>query len=316
MSEIWLRYPLELMNPSRLVTRRIQPNSISPATPATSKIPVFQSWVIESDRLRNINDPDLADKDLEVDVTPSINPGGLDPTNPSVIQNQAEVFIGKSTVAEEWDPKAADAAARVDLTVLTSSNPIFPDYQPHNSNVFSMVDNFKYKSSDAPDATDMYLDSATCDYFVIGWHSDANHDPFTTDPAVTQPLNDDRLTSCQMQLKSSIADSVKNWRNTTVPTRVLCHAAMYDVKYTRSDVPGTVLAETAGLQLKEKQSIAVGVTPLDVSIDTNSEYSSASADMIGTLSRHSWRTVVLIRASILTKIWCSLKRICSGYRPF
>lgn len=223
---------------------------------------------MESDRLRNINDADLADKDLEVDVTPSINPGGLDPTVATVIQEQAEVFIGKSTVADQWDPKEADAAARVDLTVLTSSNPLFPDYQPHNSNVFSILDNFSYKGSTGGHASDLYLDSATCDYFVVGWHSSADHDPFTTAPILPTPLNDDRLGSCQMQLKDNSTDSAKDWRNTKTPTRILCHAAMYDVKYVRGDVPGTVLADEAGLQLKEKQSIAVGVTPLDVSTTT------------------------------------------------
>src|SRR5438045_3532359 len=60
-----------------LITRRFDKSkgNILPDTPATQAISVFESWVVESNRLRNINDDDIDEnEDLEVNMTPFINP--------------------------------------------------------------------------------------------------------------------------------------------------------------------------------------------------------------------------------------------------
>lgn len=240
-----------------MVIRHINTNTVAPAG---AKIPEFQSWVIESDRLWNINDPDLKTADLEVDVSPSTNPLLFDPSNGTVVEGQAEAFIGKCTPISTWSEGTGN---HINLNVMTSSNPLFADYQPHNSNVFSFLDNFSYTSSGGATA---YLTKASCDYQVIGWHSDANQDPFTTDQRVTAPPHVNRLNDCQMALKSADSDTAIAWLGSSNPTRVLCHATMYDVAYDAASVPPNVKANTAGQLLQQKQSIAVGVTPLDVSI--------------------------------------------------
>jgi hypothetical protein len=60
-----------------------------------------------------------------------------------------------------------------DVTVLGSSNPVFPDYVPHNGSIFSIVDCFKYRANDG---STKYLLRATADYYVIGWNSLAKSD--------------------------------------------------------------------------------------------------------------------------------------------
>ena len=244
----------------RLIIRHITQSSV---TPTGTNIPEFQSWVIESDRLRNINDADLQTADLEVDVSPTTNPLLFDPTNTTVVEGQAEAFVGKCTPTTTWSEATAAAGSHINLNVMTSSNPLFADYQPHNSNVFSFIDNFNYTTSGGATA---YLTKAICDYEVIGWHSDANQDPFTTDPSVTAPPHVNRLSDCQMAMKDGGSASAIAWLNSTTGTRVLCHATMYDVAYDAGNSPVNVQANTAGQILQQKQSIAVGVTPLDVSL--------------------------------------------------
>ena len=241
-----------------MIIRHINPSTIAPTG---TNVPEFQSWVIESDRLRNINDSDLVAADLEVDVSPSTNPLLFDPTNNTVVEGQAEVFIGKSTPTASWSETTADTGSHIDLTVMTSSNPLFADYQPHNSNVFSFVDNFSYTTSSGATA---YLTQASCDYQVIGWHADPDQDPFTTDPSVTAPPQANRLSDLQMALKYGGSASAMAWLSSNASTRVLCHATMYDVAYNATSVPTNVMANNAGQSLQQKQSIAVGVTPLDV----------------------------------------------------
>jgi len=241
-----------------MVIRRLQKSSI---VPQNANVPVFQSWIVESDRLSNINDPDFPD-DIEVERTPFINPHDLDPKGGRVIEGQAETFIGRKTLAQQWDPVAADAATRIDLNVLTSSNPLFVDYQLHNPNVFSIVDNFQYKDGNGNTA---YLQKAKCDYFTIGWHSIADHDPLTTAPGITAPFHSDRLDACSMQMKDATSKNVSDWLASTAPSRVLCHTSMYDVEYDHGGTPGNVLADTIGQKMRQQQSIAVGVDTLDVS---------------------------------------------------
>src|SRR5205814_1144981 len=88
----------------------------------------------------------------------------------------------------------------------------FADYAQQNMNVFSIVDNLMYKEGGAT----KYLEKATADYHVIGWHSKADDDPFTTVPAPAPaptpkdltdkkpatPLHKDRLKDCKMQMKN------------------------------------------------------------------------------------------------------------------
>jgi hypothetical protein len=96
------------------------------------KLPDFQTWVVESNLVRKINDIG-DDVDLETDVSPFVAYDG-DAKAPGVLKTQAEVFLGKRKPHTGWknfrnagwteggDPKAN----HIDLTVMNSSNPLFP----------------------------------------------------------------------------------------------------------------------------------------------------------------------------------------------
>jgi hypothetical protein len=146
--------------PSRwLVIRRLHPNT---ARPNNSGIPEFQAWVVESDRKRDIKDIPY-NVDLQVDVSPFVHP-----TRQVNIEQQAEVFIGERFAAKEWK-EVLDGVDRVPLSLLNAGNILFADFQQHNGNVFSIVDNFVYPDPD--DSRNMlYLEKATASYYVIGWH--------------------------------------------------------------------------------------------------------------------------------------------------
>jgi hypothetical protein len=68
----------------------------------------------------------------------------------------------------------------VPVTTLNSSNHLFADYQPHNSNVFSILDNFKYRD-------DAFLNYAEADFYILGWHADATQDLFFIRPKLSTP---------------------------------------------------------------------------------------------------------------------------------
>ncbi|MCJ1309780.1 hypothetical protein MMC25_003441 [Agyrium rufum] len=255
----------------------------------------------------NPNDPAVAENsvDLEVDRTPFINPHDLnpqsnaDPTKARVTEGQAEIFIGRKTSVSTWDPVQADAADHVDLNVLASSNPLFADYQPHCPNVFSMVDNFEYMDANGQK---QHLDEATCDYFVLGWHSSADCDPFTTANVanVIPPLHADRLAQCKMDLKDATGDLISNWLqtdNTHAPSRALSHSTMYGVHYRKDGKPTTILADSAGSQLLTKQSIAVGSNPMEALMAYCRAHAPSDATSLTTLENDMLRLETLLASS-------------------
>lgn len=93
------------------------------------KLPEYQTWVVESDRKRRIDDiPDGVD--LETDVTPFVAYEG-NPDAPDILATQAEVFIGQRHEHSGWQAKpngwkedTSASAKFVDLTVMVSL-PVF-----------------------------------------------------------------------------------------------------------------------------------------------------------------------------------------------
>lgn len=123
-------------------------------------MPVYKAWVVESNYQQKVTNVALS-QDLQVDMSPFI----AAPSDGNVnIKKQAEVFIGKKTPVKKWtEPLTKNAP----LTVLNGGNILFPDFQYHNGNVFSILDNFEYQSG----KNVKYLESAAVDYFVMGWHA-------------------------------------------------------------------------------------------------------------------------------------------------
>lgn len=238
-----------------LVIRKLHPGFL----PANDIIPDVEAWVVESDRRRNINDTaDLGRYvDLQVDVSPYVDGSS------GSINTQAEVFIGWKGPAAGW--KELPDVPRVPLTVLSSSNPLFPDYQPHNSNVFSIVDNFSYTA----DGEKCYLTNATASYFVVGWHSNFRDDLMAI-PTLTPPPNppstlETRLSACMMEFDESVLTmpAVETWLKSPASGQSLCHGAMYDVQWNVDEKPTNLPADRLSHHINDKLPVAIGTTPLD-----------------------------------------------------
>ena len=136
----------------------------------TLEMPPFSAWVIESDYERKVDSIKKPDVDLQVDVSPFIAPpsSGANVTGTAVdvnIQAQAEIFIGRKTPVERWTEVHSKPKVEP-LTVLNGGNILFPDFQPHNGNVFSILDSFDYTVG----GSNSHLEKATADYYVVGWH--------------------------------------------------------------------------------------------------------------------------------------------------
>lgn len=251
-----------------LPTRWIVVRHITNELPEEVKLPVFAAFVIESDRLRKLADLD-SKIDIQVDVSPFVyltkhlksqfQEDGTTAVD-GELRYQGENFIGFKRPLEDWKEETAH---RVTLSTVNTFNPVFADYQPHNSNVFSMLDNFAYPSTGGNGKPiTKYADIVLANYYVIGWHDDQNDDPF-------HDGNADRLEACFMQLASGGSpDSI------TKDSRLIIHGAIYDVSWRSDAVPKrdpnedvTELYESYLLQNTPNYSpIAVGGSPLDALI--------------------------------------------------
>lgn len=252
-----------------LVVRRL-----SHQEPA-GKITDFQTWVVESDRMRRINDiPD--DVDLETDVTPFVAYDEVGAKS-GVLATQAEIFIGQRHEHSGWDAgkgwkeDTGPSAKFLDLTIMNAANPLFPDYAPHNASVFSIVDSFAYK--DAASADIQHLTAATADYFVIGWHSNPNDGPLSKNMAGQLR---DRLSSIFLETKpnpdpnatldpESEDAKIGALLDSQDPANVLIHGGIYNVKYDVKTKPRS-LADEAALKFTsdvKMEPLSMGTTPLD-----------------------------------------------------
>jgi hypothetical protein len=244
-------------------------------------VPDYEGWVIESDRLWKIGDlpdklgladfgqglrsrnpdvPGLEDFDLETDVAPLVDPNGNDE---NTVDSQAEAFIGMKTSVESWSEKTPPAP-HVNLTTMTSSNPLFADHTFHNANVFSIRDNYMFPGKDSKgNDIPVYLTEAIADNVVIGWHSQSQADPLMTPSGKSL---ESRLHDMFMKVTWSDNETVaRAQRNDTKSARLLCHSSIYDVHFRRTASPTTVMADVAGKNFhadEKMEPLSVGTTPL------------------------------------------------------
>lgn len=242
-----------------LVIRRLAPGSI---VPANAQIEPVEAWVIESDRLHTIDDAFLDGKDLQVDASPYTSPN-MKLLNGIKIGDMSDVFIGSRQPASGWteDP----GAARADLTVASSSNPLFADYQYHCSNVFSMVDNFACTIDGKP----CNLTEAHASYYVIGWHSNDTDGPLGDLSALSNPITRRaRLQSLSMALHGegpgpASSEATDRWLSSKKSASVLCHGSIYDVAWNVNERPQKMPANDYAHAFFNDMPIAVGTTPMD-----------------------------------------------------
>ncbi|KAH0538453.1 hypothetical protein FGG08_004951 [Glutinoglossum americanum] len=242
-----------------LVIRILDPNA--PTTkPAQSGIESIKAWVIESDLMRSIDDLDVS-VDLQVDVSPFLTSQGVTGSDGISIEQQAEIFIGYREDARTWkEGKVGDeipGAKRADLSLLNSSNQLFADFQPHCGNVFSTLDTFGYGLNE-----ENHLTAAVASYYVIGWHSDANDDPFFTGDGTT---HEQRLKDLNMTLNAQKEPppDVTAWLNASESTQALCHGAMYNVEWNAEQKPKKMPADECSHMLNKGMPVAVGTTSMD-----------------------------------------------------
>ncbi|KAJ9607111.1 hypothetical protein H2200_008183 [Cladophialophora chaetospira] len=243
-----------------LVVRSLHPNTFSPQP---AGLPLISAWIIESDRMQAIEDID-GKVDLETDVSPFIQYDNTVPGN--VLHSQAEKYIGSKTAlanVNQWTEQGNPPISK--LTVMSTSNSLFADYTAHNANVFSMKDNFEF-------AKDSYLQTATCDYFVVGWHSDVSDGPFgktgipgTLESRINTFLcsidKDAKLAGLSVKAAKAIKDSLDF-------TATLCHGAIYNVVYDRHAKPKSPTPSSDDYVDNfttnvDMEPVAVGVSPLD-----------------------------------------------------
>ncbi|KAK4152310.1 hypothetical protein C8A00DRAFT_35005 [Chaetomidium leptoderma] len=252
--------PEYLQTPTRwIVVRKLDVDSIEPPT-AKPIFKEYQAWVIESDFLWKL-DCIPQGYDLEVDMAPFVV-GKTDGADADIVQ-QAEVFIGRKTPLEEWTP-SADNHYMDNLSLLRSNNQLFADCQMHNSNVFSMLDNFAYTG---PDGSQQYLDKANASYYLLGWHKDDATDPLYDN--TKHFTHAQKLDGLSMTLaESGIDDVTKAWLDSTDPARLCCHGAMYDVAWNHGSKPGVVPADNYAARIKNQElpALAVGTSPIDALI--------------------------------------------------
>ncbi|SMY29572.1 unnamed protein product [Zymoseptoria tritici ST99CH_1A5] len=264
-----------------LVVRRLDLGS---AQPQGSGLPEYQSWVVESNAVRNIGGIENS-ADLEVDCVPFVTGSGFEPgkapdsARPDGFQMQSETFLGKKSAHAGFDPNVergwtATASPTVPLTVMNSSNPLFPDYVPHNSKVFSIIDSFRYKKAGNNDW--LYLDKANASYFVLGWHSETQDSPL--------PKTGARLSSRLQSLFLSLN--------------------IYNVKYDFNGKPPSKADEAAKkLSTTTKmEPVSIGTTPLDgiwTFLDAHDADSADDAETIFGQGAHDVVESIVDMASLL-----------------
>jgi hypothetical protein len=261
--------PEYLQPPTRwIIVRKLDLESVDPPE-AKQYMKEYEAWVLESDYLWDLDDipPDY---DLQVDVSPFIVGQSDGSTN---IDEQAEVFIGRKTPLEDYlaDPDATYA----NISILRSGNQFFADFQLHNSNVFSILDNFEY--FDTPVSANRrcpnrigqgkHLKKATASYYLLGWHSSSSTDPLFDETKTF--THEKKLEGIFMTLKESgLGNVADEFLNSTSPARLCLHGAMYDVKWDLDSKPEHVPADDYSeiLHNQDLPVFSVGTTPLDALI--------------------------------------------------
>lgn len=255
-----LRQPKYRTVPDRwLIVRRIHPG-FQPSDAISTGLKEITAWVVESNRLRNIQEFHL-DEDIELECAPFIN-GSPDIES---VDSQAEVFIGRSTEISKWNENwPAEKDQYIPVTVVGAANPLFADYVAHNSNVFSMFDNFGWQKSHNSDQTWQHLTQATASYSVVGWHSDPSADPMTNSgaPVTLKSILKDLNWDIKVSPKGGIDDDINSWDH----SRVVLHGSIYTVEYTANGSTDIkVPANRAAQKLSDPFShpVTVGTNSLD-----------------------------------------------------
>ncbi|EPS39913.1 hypothetical protein H072_6329 [Dactylellina haptotyla CBS 200.50] len=230
-------------------------SSIDGAASTEEQAPILRAFVIESNSIREIEEFG-ATEDVETEGAPF-----LDATKRT--SEQGATYLGQKIDLEDWNPSSY-GKHHSPLTVVSSSNALFADYQPHNANVFSLHDDLTYVGSDYNVTT---LQSATVSYLIFGFYADMKEDPFYLDPgleAVAKPLHTTILENCFMEVQNAGTEFATKWLKAEASeSRLICHGAIHDVAWNLSEVPEKVPAEDIAQRFEDEHPIAIGTDVMD-----------------------------------------------------
>ncbi|KAL8769553.1 MAG: hypothetical protein Q9209_004484 [Squamulea sp. 1 TL-2023] len=256
-------------------TRWLVGRRIKTSEPPVSAEQREDAWVIESDRLWNIDElgPEV---DLETDVSPFVSYTEGDERSPDVLNKQASVYIGAKFPAKGWK-ELGKQVPRTELTIMNSSNFCFADNTMHNPNVFSMVDNFEVIDEQG---NKTILNKVTCDYIVLGWHWNEVSDPLYPKLGV-QGLLRDRLRDLFLSPGEGMVSEVQ--LSSEVEARTVCHGTIYNVSFDRDSKPFTPADDMAKLFTSDirMEPLAVGSTALDAILSFLSAHENDSENVFG-----------------------------------
>lgn len=218
--------------------------------------------MIESDYLWSLDDMPL-NLDLQTDLSPFVTGHAGSNIN---IEGQAEVFIGRKTPLAEWTPDDPNSSAQPpSISLLRSGNQLFADFQMHNSNVFSVLDNFEYVDDNNQT---QYLSHAKASYYLLGWHWQDSADPLWNSTKTNS--HQVSLDALFMEMQGAIQkpDDWSDWLEKVNPLRAFCHGAMYDVTWDEDEKPATVPADKYNAHISDQTlaAVSVGTTPMDALI--------------------------------------------------
>ncbi|MCJ1395662.1 hypothetical protein MMC18_008548 [Xylographa bjoerkii] len=125
-----------------------------------------------------------------------------------------------------------------------------------------------YSSRDGTKAT---LKSAQVSYFVFGYYQNRLQDPFTADMSSesagqgenSAPLHSTILKNCFMELRKDGVEQMAWLNRHAHNTRLVCHAAKYNVQWTIEEIPKSVPAEELAKQFENLHPVAVGADTMD-----------------------------------------------------
>ncbi|KAF5966120.1 hypothetical protein FBULB1_11822 [Fusarium bulbicola] len=199
--------------------------------------------LVESNKIRNVSSVLNTEEHLESSSSPFIDPR-LPP------QEQLDTVLGRvSRLSQDWAGIGDDAGLyQSPLTVLGSGNPLFADYIPYNSAVFSFHDNLTWK-----DVEPGVVQNAKINYTVYGFFA-----------------------------KDAIALSSGSVSEPSTAVSV-CWGSLYSVIYTRDSAPSTMKASEKAKEFADQQPLAVGDGVMDACIailkGSTDHQESAMADM-------------------------------------
>ncbi|KAK6860468.1 hypothetical protein PG995_004104 [Apiospora arundinis] len=252
--------PALVQPPTRwIVVRQLDLDSVKPAEAKPAFLNrEYEAWVVESDHLWSL-DQIPTSADLQTDLAPFV----VGHAGPDVnIDNQAEVFIGRKTRLQDWSGHENPNAHPPNISLLRSGNQLFADFQMHNANVFSVLDNFEY----GPDKKRQYLSHAKANYFVLGWHWKEDLDPLWNSGKTDAHAKSLETLFMKLQgIKAAPPEDRDPWLDDKSQLRILCHGAMYDVVWDHESKPKDVPADRFNARMIDPNAAAVsmGTTPMD-----------------------------------------------------